>query len=72
MLNTHDVASIIFILLETIVQPYKFFVLTHNEEIIFGIAGQLGARVHGELNLVLFTQRIRYVHHQTVVGQHGR
>lgn len=59
---THDVTSIIFILLDAVVQPTKLLVLSHDTEVGLGEARQCGHGVHGELDPILFAQRVRNVH----------
>lgn len=59
--GTHNITSIFFILLESIVQPDELLMLSHNKKVFFGITGKRGACVNGEFNFILFAERIRYV-----------
>lgn len=62
MLNTHNVAPIVVVLLDAVVQPHKLFVLADDTEVGLGEARQRGDRVHGELDPILFAEGVRDVH----------
>lgn len=59
---THNVTTIIVILLDAVVKPHKLFMLAHDTKVGFGEAGHCGHCVHSELDPILFAQRIRNVH----------